>query len=46
MTHVEALEAEVLRKENQRKRKRKPKMKVSGKSVLTLKRIIAKKGRG
>lgn len=37
------IEKEVLKKFEKREKKRKPKMKVSGKSVLKLKRIIEKK---
>lgn len=45
MDQLETLEETTRRKAARRGRKRKPKMKVSGKSVLTLKRIIVKKGR-
>lgn len=44
MNVPDPLESRAENKATRRARKRKPKMKVSGKSVLTLKRIIVKKG--
>ncbi len=41
----EQLEDAVVRKATARHRKRKPRMKVSGKSVLTLQRIIVRRAR-
>ncbi len=44
MQHEDDIEKQLEEKTRRRRHKKKPKMKVSGRSVLHLKRVIAEKG--